>query len=161
MLLCSCFGVLDMLSIFAICTKRPIRKGMCHGKVRKPYVLRQTFDFLKLEASCHPCSKGGISTFGPVRPTYCQLQVKSRRVDLLHLMCRSHVQSAPPHPPPGPQLNAMLASMTKNCPKHPRCTLAQARSTRRLHEEVRGGQRSKLSQNIVGLRMGGYFAHAL
>ena len=46
-------------------------------------------------------------------------------------------------PPPGPQLNAMLASVTKNCPKHPPCTLAQARSTRRLKEEVRGGQRSK------------------
>ena len=48
-----------------------------------------------------------------------------------------------PPPSPGPQLNAMLASMTKNCPKHPPCTLAQARSTRRLHEEVRGGQRPK------------------
>ena len=84
-----------MLSIFAICTKRPIPKGMGHGGVRKPYVLRQSLDFLQLEACCHPCSKGGISTFGPVRPTYCQLQVKSWRVDLLHLMCRSHVQSAP------------------------------------------------------------------
>ena len=56
MLLCSCSGVPGMLSIFAICTIRPIRKGIGHGRVRKPYVLRQTFDFLKLEACCHPCS---------------------------------------------------------------------------------------------------------
>ena len=65
------------------------------GGVRMPYVLRHKFVFLKLEACCHPCSKGAMCTFGPFRPTYCLLQVKSWRVDLLHLMCRSHVQSAP------------------------------------------------------------------
>ena len=46
-------------------------------------------------------------------PAYCQLGVKSFTVDLLHLMCRSHVQSG------SPQLNNMLANLTDDHLGHP------------------------------------------
>ena len=128
------------------------------GGVRMPYVLRHKFVFLKLEACYHPCSKGGISTFGPFRPTYCQLQVKSWRVDLLHLMCRSHVQSAPP---PRASTQRYVGFYDQKLPQTPPPHLG---SSSKHPAAARGGpawSKVKMSQNILRLRLGGYFAHAL
>ena len=55
----------------------------------------------------------GLNLATPIPPTYCQLEVKSIGLDLLHLMCRSHVQNG------SPQLNAMLANLIDNHPGHP------------------------------------------
>ena len=45
----------------------------------------------------------GLNLATPIPSTYCHLEVKSGRVDLLHLMCRIHAQSD------SLQLNNMLA----------------------------------------------------
>ena len=50
---------------------------------------------------------------GPIPPIYRELEVKSFKMDWLHLVCRSHVQSG------SLELNDMLADLTNNYPRNP------------------------------------------
>ena len=57
--------------------------------------------------------RGHLGLAAPIPATLCQRQVNRFRVDLLHLMCKSRVQTGTP------QLNDMVADLTDDHPGHP------------------------------------------